>query len=59
MSSCDLTFKLEQETDKLKTVIFWPYFRVIIRPSGLQKLTMLYIYIYVYICNYKDDVISY
>ena len=48
MSSCDLTFKLEQETDKLKTVIFWPYFRVIIRPSGLQKLTMLYIYICIY-----------
>ena len=55
MSSCDLIFKLEQETDKLKKVMFRLYFRVIIRPSGLQKLTTLYIYI----CNYKDDVIGY
>ena len=43
MSSCDLIFKLEQETDKLKMVIFRPNFRVIIRPSDLQKLTKLYI----------------
>ena len=48
MSSCDLIFKLEQETDKLKMVIFWIYFRVIIRPSDLQKFTKLYIYIYIY-----------
>ena len=48
MSSCDLVFKLEQETDKLKMVIFRLYFRVIIRPSDLQKLTKLYIY------NYAD-----
>ena len=40
MSSCDLIFKLEQDTDKLKTVIFRLYFRAIIRPSGLQKLTI-------------------
>ena len=39
MSSCDLMFKLEQETDKLKMVIFQLYFRVIIRPSDLQKFT--------------------
>ena len=32
MSSCDLIFKLEQETDKLKTVIFWLYFRAEILP---------------------------
>ena len=42
MSSCDLIFKLEQETDKLKTVIFRLFFRAIVRPSGLQKLTMSY-----------------
>ena len=62
MSSCDLIFKLEQETDKLKTVIFQLYFRVIIRPSDLQKLTKLYIYIYIYIYvhyNCKNDVIGY
>ena len=44
MSSCDLIFKFEQETDKLQTVIFRLYFRVIIRPSDLQKLTKLYIH---------------
>ena len=52
MSSCDLIFMLEQETDKLKMVIFWIYFRVIIRPSDLQKFTKLYIYIYMYIHIY-------
>ena len=41
MSSCDLIFKLEQDTDKLKMVIFWIFFRVMIRPSDLQKLTKL------------------
>ena len=35
MSSWDLIFKLKQETDKLKTVIFRVYLRVIIRLNDL------------------------
>ena len=38
MSSWDLIFKLKQETDKLETVIFQLYFRVIIRPNDVQNL---------------------
>ena len=53
MLSWDLIFRLKQETDKLETVIFRLYFRVIIRTNDLQKLATLYLY------NYKDDVISY
>ena len=53
MSSWDSIFKLKQETDKLETVIFRLYFRVIIRPNDLQKAATLNLY------NYKDDVIGY
>ena len=53
MSSWDLILELKQETNKLEKIIFRFYFRVIIRPNDLQKLSTLYIY------NYKDDVIGY
>ena len=53
MSSWELMFKLKQETDKLETVIFRLYFRVIIRPNNLQKLAASYQY------NYKNDAIAY
>ena len=38
MSSCDLIFKLEQETDKLKTVIFRLYFSALSVLLRLQNM---------------------
>ena len=49
LSSCDLIFKLKQETDKLKNGNISALFQSHHQTKMFTKLTALYIYIYIYI----------